>query len=103
METVDLSIASLVLTFHLLALPVVLSLLFGFRLLKPLFYAVGRMTIQLILIGIFLKYLFLWNNTQCIFLSNGHHWNAERTTKNGVVRSHSATHQKPFHILCRKF
>lgn len=63
METVDLSIASLVLTFLLLALPVVLSLLFGFRLLKPLFYAVGRMTIQLILIGIFLKYLFLWNNT----------------------------------------
>jgi hypothetical protein len=37
MATVDLSVVSLVLTFLLLALPVVLSLLFGFRLLKPLF------------------------------------------------------------------
>ena len=63
METVDLSLLSLVLTFLLLALPVVLSLKFGFALIKPLFYAVGRMTVQLILIGIFLKYLFLWNNT----------------------------------------
>ena len=62
METVDLSLVSLVLTFLLLALPVVLSLKFGFGLIKPLFYAVGRMTVQLILIGIFLKYLFLWNN-----------------------------------------
>ena len=63
METVDLSIVSLALTFLLLALPVILSLIYGFTLIKPLFYSVARMTIQLILIGIFLKYLFSWNNT----------------------------------------
>ncbi len=63
METVDLSLVSLLLTFLLLALPVILSLKFGFGLIRSLFYSVARMTIQLILIGIFLKYLFLWNNT----------------------------------------
>lgn len=63
METVDLSIMSLALSFLLLALPVGLSLIYGFSLIKPLFYSVFRMTVQLILIGIFLKYLFLWNNT----------------------------------------
>ena len=63
METVELSIVSLALTFLLLVLPVILSLIYGFALIKPLFNSVARMTIQLILIGIFLKYLFLWNNT----------------------------------------
>lgn len=62
METVDITIFSLGLTFLLLALPVILSLIYGFKLIKPLFYSVARMSIQLILIGVFLKYLFLWNN-----------------------------------------
>jgi putative ABC transport system permease protein len=63
METVNISIFSLVLTFLLLAVPVLLSLIFNIGLIKPLFNSVARMSIQLILIGIFLKYLFLWNNT----------------------------------------
>ncbi len=62
METVDITVFSLGLTFLLLALPVIISLIFGFKLIKPLFYSVVRMCIQLILIGVFLKYLFLWNN-----------------------------------------
>lgn len=63
METVNIPIFSLVLTFLLLLIPVILSLIFSFKLIRPLFYSVIRMSIQLILIGIFLKYLFLWNNT----------------------------------------
>jgi len=62
-ETVDISIFSLVLTFLLLAVPVFLSLIFNIGLIKPLINSVARMSIQLILIGVFLKYLFLWNNT----------------------------------------
>ena len=62
METVNISILSLGFAFLLLTLPVILSLIFKFKLIKPLFYSVARMSIQLILIGIFLKYLFLWNN-----------------------------------------
>ncbi len=62
METVDLSIFSLSLTFLLLVIPITLSLFFGFKLIKSLLYSVTRMAIQLVLIGIFLKYLFLWNN-----------------------------------------
>ena len=45
METVDLSIMSLALSFLLLALPVGLSLIYGFSLIKPLFYSVFRMTV----------------------------------------------------------
>ncbi len=63
METIDLSIFSLIMTFLLLIVPVVLSMVYGLGLIRPLFYSTFRMTIQLILIGIFLKYLFLWNNT----------------------------------------
>jgi len=46
----------------LLVFPVALSLVFGFKLIKPLFYSTVRMSIQLVLIGFFLKYLFEWNN-----------------------------------------
>ncbi len=63
MATINLSVFSLGLTFLLLAVPVIMSLIYGLGLIKSLFYSAARMTIQLVLIGIFLKYLFLWNNT----------------------------------------
>ena len=62
METIDISIYSLLLAFLLLAVPVILSRIYGLDLIKPLLTSAGRMTVQLVLIGIFLKYLFLWNN-----------------------------------------
>ena len=62
METVDITILSLGLTFLLLVVPVIISLIYGLKLIRPLLYSVARMSIQLILIGVFLKYLFLWNN-----------------------------------------
>jgi putative ABC transport system permease protein len=62
METVDITIFSLGLTLLLLVVPVVISLVYGLKLIRPLLLSVARMSVQLILIGIFLKYLFLWNN-----------------------------------------
>jgi len=62
METLNLSVISLSLAFLLFIVPVALSLVFGFKLIKPLFYSSVRMSIQLVLVGIFLKYLFQWNN-----------------------------------------
>jgi putative ABC transport system permease protein len=62
METVDISLLSLILAFILLAVPVFLSRYYGLGLVRPLFNSVARMSIQLVLIGVFLKYLFLWNN-----------------------------------------
>jgi len=61
-ETIDISIYSLSLVFLLLAVPVILSQVYGLGLIKPLLSSATRMTIQLVLIGVFLKYLFLWNN-----------------------------------------
>lgn len=63
METIDMTVFSLFLSFLLLAVPVFLSLFYGFGLVKSLFYSVVRMSIQLVLIGIFLEYLFVWNNS----------------------------------------
>lgn len=63
METVDISILSLTISLILFIVPIILSKLFQLQILKSLFQSTIRMTIQLILIGIFLKYLFLWNNT----------------------------------------
>jgi putative ABC transport system permease protein len=61
-ETIDIPIYSLLLAFLLLAVPVILSRIYGLGLIKPLLTSAGRMTVQLVLIGVFLKYLFLWNN-----------------------------------------
>ncbi len=66
MGTVDITIFSLLLLLLLLAVPVFLSRIYRLGLIKPLFYSIVRMSVQLVLIGIFLKYLFLWNN---IFLN----------------------------------
>ncbi|MBN1794951.1 MAG: ABC transporter permease [Candidatus Omnitrophica bacterium] len=68
METIDISVYSLLLVFLLLAVPVILSWVYRLGLIKPLLTSAGRMTIQLVLIGIFLKYLFLWNNALINFL-----------------------------------
>jgi putative ABC transport system permease protein len=63
METIDISIYSLLLVFLLIAVPFILSRVYGLDLIKPLLISSARMTVQLVLIGVFLKYLFLWNNT----------------------------------------
>jgi putative ABC transport system permease protein len=61
-ETIDISVYSLLLVFLLLVVPVILSRIYGLDLIRPLLTSAGRMTVQLVLVGIFLKYLFLWNN-----------------------------------------
>ncbi len=62
METIDIPISSLLLVFLLLAVPVILSRIYGLGLIRSLLGSAGRMAVQLVLIGVFLKYLFLWNN-----------------------------------------
>lgn len=63
MGAIDISIFSLLFALSLFAIPVFLSKRYGLGLIKPLFYSTLRMSVQLVLIGVFLKYLFLWNNT----------------------------------------
>ncbi|OHB50757.1 MAG: ABC transporter ATP-binding protein [Planctomycetes bacterium GWF2_41_51] len=62
METVDISTFSLLLAFILLLIPVLLSRFYGLGLIGDLLSSVARMSVQLLLIGVFLKYLFVWNN-----------------------------------------
>lgn len=62
MGALDISIVSLLFAFLLLLIPIGISRIFRLALIKPILNASVRMAIQLILIGIFLKYLFLWNN-----------------------------------------
>ncbi len=62
METPDIPLINLAIAFLLFLIPVIISSRYGLGLLKPLFGSVARMTVQLGLIGIFLGYLFQWNN-----------------------------------------
>ncbi|MGM0595792.1 MAG: ABC transporter permease [Myxococcota bacterium] len=68
METVNISLVSMGLAFALLLVPLGLSLFFRFKLIKQIFYSTFRMTAQLVLIGIFLKYLFKWDNSLINFI-----------------------------------
>ena len=62
METLDIPVLSLAVAFLLLLIPVIISFRYGLKLVTPLFVSVVRMSVQLALIGVFLKYLFIWNN-----------------------------------------
>ncbi len=62
MAVVDISWFSLGIAFMLLIIPVVLSRIYKLKLLRPLFYSVSRMCVQLVLVGFFLKFLFSANN-----------------------------------------
>ncbi len=62
METVDISFASLGLAAILFVVPLIASRVYGLGLSRPLFWATVRMSVQLALIGVFLKYLFIWNH-----------------------------------------
>ena len=62
MATVDISLFSLLSVFILLAVPLLLSYIYKLKLSGPLAYSVFRMSLQLVLIGFFLKFLFLRNN-----------------------------------------
>ncbi len=59
----DISILSLSLTFLLLLPPLGIMLYFKIKLIRSTFIAVLRMTLQLFAMGIFLEYIFTWNNT----------------------------------------
>ena len=62
MDTINISISSLAIGFFLLGIPLALFWIYRIPLHRSMLYAVLRMTIQLILIGFFLTYLFKWNN-----------------------------------------
>ncbi|WP_456324801.1 ABC transporter permease [Desulfonauticus submarinus] len=62
MDTIDIGLSSLFFVFLLIFIPLCLDCVYKFGLFKNIANSVVRMTIQLFLIGIFLKYLFLWNN-----------------------------------------
>lgn len=62
MGAIDVPFFSLVMSVALLAIPVGISCFLGLGLIKNLVFSFLRMSVQLMLIGIFLKYLFLWHN-----------------------------------------
>ncbi|MDQ7031363.1 MAG: ABC transporter permease [Desulfonauticus sp.] len=62
MGSIDLNLLSLGFVFVLIGIPLALDLIFKFGLTKNILQSVLRMSVQLLLIGIFLRYLFLWNN-----------------------------------------
>ena len=68
MGTIDISYYNLLVGLLLLAIPFFYLWKFKTGLLKPAMIGTLRMIIQLFLIGMYLKYLFLWNNPFINFL-----------------------------------
>lgn len=58
----DITYPALAVVFLLLIFPVVLSLVFRLKLIKQIAVSIVRMTAQLLLVGLFLKYIFDLNN-----------------------------------------
>lgn len=58
----DISLANLLIYYSLLLIPILIFINFKIKMIKELIISVIRMTIQLGLVGIFLKYIFLWDN-----------------------------------------
>lgn len=61
-KTIDISWIDLSLGYILLLIPVLIFLHFKIKLVKDTLIAAFRMTIQLLLVGIYLGYLFKWDN-----------------------------------------
>lgn len=62
MGALDISNLSLGICFLLLIFSAAISLILKLSLIKNILISSGRMTVQLLLIGIFLNYIFEWNN-----------------------------------------
>ena len=62
MGPVDIQIESLAVCFLLIIIPVLTSFFLHLKLIRSIFISLMRMTVQLALIGLFLKYLFIVNN-----------------------------------------
>lgn len=67
-KTIDISWFDLSLGYILLLFPILIFLYFKIRLIKETLIAAFRMTIQLLLVGIYLGYLFKWDN---VFINIG--------------------------------
>jgi putative ABC transport system permease protein len=59
----DISYLSLGLCFALLAIPLAIFIFFKIKIIKVTLWSALRMAVQLALVGIFLEYLFDWNNS----------------------------------------
>lgn len=57
----DISVYSLILCFILLLIPIIIGIIFKLKITNSIFLAAVRMSAQLFLAGLYLKYLFEWN------------------------------------------
>ncbi len=62
MQTTDISNISMLLGLLLMALPIYFFWKYNTGMVKSSIIAIARMVVQLLLVGLYLKYLFLWDN-----------------------------------------
>lgn len=62
MQTTDISNISMLLGLLLMALPIYFFWKYNTGMVKSIIIAIARMVVQLLLVGLYLKYLFLWDN-----------------------------------------
>ena len=62
MGTIDISIGSLLMGLLLMAIPVFFLWKYNTGLVRSTITGLARMVVQLFMVGLYLKYLFLWDN-----------------------------------------
>ena len=67
METIEISFGRMALLYLFVLIPVTIMWKLGVPVVRRLVISAGRMSLQLILIGLYLKYLFEWNNAALNF------------------------------------
>lgn len=67
METVDISLGHMAILYLFLLIPIFIMWRLGVSVICRLLVSAGRMSAQLVLIGLYLKYLFEWNNAALNF------------------------------------
>jgi putative ABC transport system permease protein len=62
MKSIDLGYIDMLIGFVLLVIPLSIFAYYRTQLIKPIIISIARMTVQLLLVGVYLKYLFILNN-----------------------------------------
>ena len=62
METIDIPLSRLAILYLMLAIPIFLLWRLRLGVVQEVLVSVARMSVQLVLVGLYLKYIFAWNN-----------------------------------------
>ena len=62
MKNIDINLTNLIIVYSLMIIPILIFIFFRLRLVKKTAISIARMTVQLALVGLYLKFIFNFNS-----------------------------------------